>query len=231
MQFTFVFVGIFLLLLATANGVNDHTKIMISQRRRNLVISDRASSNSSHEIIFAVRQKNLDIIESELLDRCNPDHSNYQKWLTFSEIGSLTSNKFGAAKIKDWLVTNNASITWESVHSDYIKATANIEVWEYLFNTVFHEWNENVEHMSLNERREFHSKSPPLVLAEEYTIPASIHMHLSAAFNTIQSPPVLSFRSYLKWKDSSTKDNVRSDGINLQGTVIYFNFFQKVQIH
>jgi hypothetical protein len=228
MQFNFVFVGTFLWLLATSNGVNDHIKVMNSQQRRNLVISDRASSISSHEIIFAVRQKNLDIIESELLDRSDPEHSNYQKWLSFSEIGLLTSNKFGAAKIKDWLVINNASITWESVHSDYIKATAKIEVWEYLFNTVFHEWNENVEHMRLNERREFYFKSFPLVLAEEYTIPASIRMHLSAAFNTIQSPPDLSSRSYLKWKDSSTKDTVRSDGLNLKGILIYFIIFRKV---
>jgi subtilase family serine protease len=223
MRLNLFFLRTFPWLLATANAVNDHTKLMNIQRRKLMSVNRRATSMFSHEIIFAVRQKNLDIIEAELLDRCTPGHSNYQQWLSFSEIGLLTSNKLGATKVKDWLVKNNASITWESAHSDYIKATAKIEVWEYLFNTVFQEWNENIQPTSFYKTRKLDQKSPPLVLAKEYTIPAAVSMYLSAAFNTIQPPPILSFRRHLKWKDSSTKDTIHSDGIGLQGTPISFH--------
>lgn len=221
MQIYLFYCAIFAWLLKV-DGADKHTIRMNSHRHRNLVLQNRAASTSLHEIVLAVRQKNLDIIESELLDRSTPGHLNYQKWLSFSQVGILTSNTFGAAKIKDWLTKNNASITWVSAHSDYIKATAKVEVWEYLFSTVFHEWIEISDQMDSHESRERYLKSSPYVLAKEYTIPASMRVHLSAAFNTVQPPPLLSIRRHLKWKDNSIKDSFHSDNVNLQGILRLF---------
>ena len=174
------------------DGVNDvkrHTYTMNSHRQEHLILHNRAPSHLQHEIVFAVNQKNLDILESELLERSTPESPKYQQWMTFDELGDFTSNSYGATKIKNWLHQNNATVTWESLHHDYIKATAPILVWEYLFDTAFFEWEDmgraqyfSNRGYSLNRNDREHR----LLLAREYTIPFSMRAHVFAAFNTIQ---------------------------------------------
>lgn len=166
------------------NGIDKYTFSMNRHRGRHLTLQNRASHHLLHEIVFAVNQLNTENLEYELLERSTPDNSKYQQWMTFEEVGRFTSNVYGAEMIKAWLKDSNATITWESVHSDYIKATAPLHVWESLFDTIFYEWEDNgrIETLSTSSKR----RHPNLILAKEYTIPMSMREHLAAAFNTVQ---------------------------------------------
>ena len=176
------------------DSVVDHRFTMNSHRQEHLIQQGRAPQDLMHEVVFAVRQKNTENLEAELLERSTPESPKYQQWMTFDEVGNLTSNPVGAEMIKDWLVLNNATVTWESLHNDYIKATAPVQTWEYLFSTEFHQWEDTgrTQYTSsrapnlFSEKQQAEHQSTLLVLAKEYTIPKNIREHLETAFNTVQ---------------------------------------------
>lgn len=167
------------------NGLDEHTFSMNSHRRRHLTLQNRAPRHLLHEIVFAVNQRNTVNLEYELLERSTPESSKYQQWMTFEEVGDFTSNLYGADMIKDWLKDSNATVTWESIHSDYIKATAPLHVWESLFDTTFYEW-EDTGRKGIHSSSSNRGKPANLILAKEYTIPENMRLHLFAAFNTVQ---------------------------------------------
>ena len=44
---------------------------------------NRANPEETHELVFAIKQNNLDHLEQTLLQRSTPGSELYQKWLTF----------------------------------------------------------------------------------------------------------------------------------------------------
>jgi subtilase family serine protease len=204
--------------------VSKYTISMNSHRQEHLILKNHASHDLLHEIVFAVRQRNLDKLESELLERSTPGNPKFQQWLTFQEVGDFTSNPSGAAKLKDWLFINNATVIWESLHSDYIRAVATVSVWNYLFDTVFHSWENkrqfnDFSHKPLHQykaklRDKPGSKSPFLILAKDYTIPVAIRRHISTAFNTVQPPPLLSPRYHTRIKGSPIRTDMQAEDVS-----------------
>ena len=67
-------------------------------------------SNNFHEVIFAVRQNNLDLLEEMLLDRSTPSSPRYQQWLDNDDVGLITSNPIGAQAISTWLLFRGSTI-------------------------------------------------------------------------------------------------------------------------
>ena len=172
-------------------GSDDRTDVLNAHRQEHLVLQNRAPLDKLHEVVFAVRQRNTENIEDELIERSTPESPKYQQWLTFEEVGDYTSNTHGATTIKKWLSGSNATVTWESLHSDYIKATAPVHVWENLFSTTFHEWEdkgrtEDTSEQSSSSASEETLKPPSLILAKEYTIPLHMREHVETVFNTVQ---------------------------------------------
>ena len=172
-------------------GRDERTDILNAHRQEHLVLQNRAPYDKLHEVVFAVRQRNTENIESELIERSTPESSRYQKWMTFEEVGDYTSNLHGAKAIRKWLSLSNATVTWESLHSDYIKATAPVRTWEHLFSTTFHEWEDKGRTEETSGRpsstaNEAADKPPSLILAKEYTIPAHMRPHVETVFNTVQ---------------------------------------------
>ena len=175
----------------TCYGSDDRTDILNAHRQEHLVLQNRAPHDKLHEVVFAVRQRNTENIESELIERCTPESSRYQQWMTFDEVGEYTSNRHGAETIKKWLSESNATVTWESLHNDYIKATAPVHIWEHLFATTFHEWedkgrSEETSGQSSSTASVEIDKPPSLILAKEYTIPTHMRPHVETVFNTVQ---------------------------------------------
>jgi hypothetical protein len=104
--------------------------------------------------VFAVRQADQSLIDDILVDVSSPSSPNYQKWLTFEEVGDLTSNRAATETILQWLkftfsnsdnsleAKETANIVWQSAHGEYIKATASIGHWEKLLQTEFFEYKD-----------------------------------------------------------------------------------------
>lgn len=175
-----------------SNGFVEMEQMIV---RDNLIKIGKAPAKSLHEVVFAVKKNNIDILEKAVLERSSPSHQLYQKWLNFDDVTDIISNKAGSTALESWLSLHNITITWKSVRSDYFKASAPVEVWETLFNTTFYLWEDHaLEGIVTNH-----------TLSMTYSLPIFLHLHISAVFYTCQSPPVISKHYVRKGKDKNFK--------------------------
>lgn len=69
--------------------------------------------------------------------RSRPNSPNYMKWLTFKEVGNLTSNVGGAEAIINFLKKAHVKITDVTMHKNYIHARATVSTWESVLQAKF----------------------------------------------------------------------------------------------
>ena len=153
--------------------------------REDFIRLSPAAPDAIHELVFSIQQKGLSELEHMLTDRSTPGNPFYQQWLSYDQIGEITSNLESAQEIKQWLTSNGATITWISTNSHYIKAEAQISLWESLLNTKFSLWEDRSRMKNKNKI------SNKIHRATEYSLPLHIKSHVSAVFNTVQVPPSL----------------------------------------
>lgn len=181
-----------------------HQLMQTSIPRNDFVLHSEADQSSVHELVFSVAQKNLQVLDSMLLERSTPGSELYQQWLSFEEVGTITSNEEGALAVTNWLAENDVEVVWKSTHADYIKAAAPIRKWEELLHTNFFVY-EDFSSLSVGDgtATKFHR-------ANQYSLPIEIFPHLSAVFNTVQVPPAIPAKHWLGRSDRLRK-NVPND--------------------
>ena len=166
--------------------MNPHRKKYL---RRLAVMDEHVRMHTTHEVVVAVAQNNLDKLERELEERSNPYHTNYQQWLSFDEIGEMTRNVEATAKIKSWLTASNATITEESPYGEYITARASVSTWERLLQTDFHVWEEAATLTATSTSANAGTTGTrQYVRAESYSIPHHLTSWVSAVFNVVNVP-------------------------------------------
>lgn len=170
-------------------------------RREDFVLKSKADPSIPHEVIFAIKQRNLDVLEAEVLERATPGNAKYLKWMTFEEVGALVSNPESAQAAIDWLSSHGIEVSWIALRKEYMKATAPISVWEKLFDTTFYSWADEHPH-SIN-------KTISHIRAIHYSLPEEMHAHVDAVFNTVQAPPVINKKYHRLDADAPTKSVFR----------------------
>lgn len=138
-----------------------------------------------HQVLIAIKHNNMDVLEAHLLEISDPHSPSYQQWLSRKEVNELVDNREGYQAVQEWLSASNATIDWTSSSRHFIKATTTISNWETLLQTKFHAWQDRL----------LKPTSPSIHRAEHYSIPTSLHPHIHAIFNTVQSPPVMTSRA------------------------------------
>eukprot|EP01031_Cornospumella_fuschlensis_P034123 gene34123-41297_t len=92
--------------------------------------------------MFAVKQRNLDIIFSTLDDVSNPFSKNYGKHWSNAKVQEMTQNVEGYERIKSILRQHSEDISiTEAKHKHYLVAEAKVSTWEALFSTKFHTYH------------------------------------------------------------------------------------------
>ena len=148
--------------------------------RVDLVKSNRISLDYVHEVVFAIRQKNMDELTRILHDVSDPLSSNYGQHLTREEVAYLTSNPESRDAVVSYLSSNGASVISETLSGEYIRAKAPIAVWEVMFNTEFFAFH----------KTHFDQRVERVVRAEKYWVPRELDLHVESIFNTIEMPIV-----------------------------------------
>lgn len=187
--------------------IHSHTESII--HRESFLKVARADRNFQHEIVIAVKKKNLDLIEKIVAERSTPGHSLYQQWLTFDEVTSMTKDPDATAAVETWLSLEGVGVTWRSVRSDYLKVTASVSFWEKTFKTEFYTW----------EDREVVGQVSRHIRAETCQLPSFLVDHIAAVFNTCQAPPVISSHHVRKSSTSDFKTSFTIDDptVHLRG--------------
>jgi hypothetical protein len=119
-----------------------------------------------HELVFAIRVRNMDLLQREVLLRATPparpapgqgegqgdgdgegedeDGGVYQRWFSYDEVTAITAAQDSAQAVLDWLAglteetgTGAAVVTHVSPRHDFIRVTAPVGLWATHLRTAF----------------------------------------------------------------------------------------------
>lgn len=216
---------LFLVLLAGALALclaSDFHRMETHIARETFMKHSRSDRSAVHEVIVAVRKNHMDELMSIAIERATPGHALYQHWLSGEEVDEMVVNLPGYAAATDWLASDpKINITWVSRRFDYIKAQAPIHVWETMLNTQFHEFVDT----SYAKHKTFHR-------AHEYSIPNGLLEHITAIFNTVQTPPQYharfsskdgAFTSHLRLRSAGASTAADANAVTIAFLNSYYN--------
>merc|ERR1711957_874927 len=112
-------------------------KAMLSTNSDWIRLSD-ATGLEEHEVTFAIKQLNIDLLHDTLMDVSDPDSPNRGKYLNHAEVNAITQNPEAVTAVESFLVANGVQFKQVDAHSNFIKATATVAKWEEMFNTDVH---------------------------------------------------------------------------------------------
>lgn len=128
-----------------------------------------------HELIFAIRVRNMDLLQREVLLRATPppppspgqseesgDDALYQRWFSYDEVTAFTAVQESAQAVLAWLGglaeeagTGAMIVTHVSPRHDFIRVTAPVGLWAMHLRTVFtaYEHTKALSSSSVQEKR------------------------------------------------------------------------------
>ena len=148
-------------------------------RRSDIQKINRMTSDYVHEVTFVIRQRNMLELTTILNDVSDPASVNYGHHMTKEEVAALTSNYEARDAVISHLTASSASFVKETLHGEYVTASAPISVWESMFNTQFFMFHQSEDSRTIRK----------VVRAESYSIPIGLRHHVDGVLNTIQIPP------------------------------------------
>ncbi|KAF2077572.1 hypothetical protein CYY_001113 [Polysphondylium violaceum] len=122
----------------------------------NWVKVKEANKNTIINFRLGLRQKNLDILESTLLDVSNPKSINYGKWWSSDEIMDLIEPSVDDIKIVISYLLENGCFNIEN-HRDMVKASANVDDIEKMFNVKMATFSHKVKNQFIVRSSESYS--------------------------------------------------------------------------
>jgi len=170
--------------------------------------SHNNKSSIPHEVIFVLKQKNLETLDDILHDiTSNHIHPNYGKHWDWSELHAYTRNEEAEIALKAYLKTlTGLQITKESIFGDFITVKGALSLWEEVFATKFH--HIEIEHPQSQKRRS-------LYRAKAYSLPIELQDHITTVFNVIQFPtPVFSHIQYHEKSQVPEETKTEATGSN-----------------
>ncbi len=179
-----------------------------------------AAKESEHEIIFGIEQRNLEELEDLLYDVSDPDSENYGKHWTKDQVAEFTKDPKNYETVVNFLQSFSPAIKIKEVtlHQEYIKAIAPIEIWERMFSCSFHiyklvhplstfHFSDTLDSLT-SKRNEKKAKTDYTVIrTDSYSLPIEIERHVFAAFNTVQFPHPRSPKRLARMKDKSVQSD------------------------
>jgi subtilase family serine protease len=147
-------------------------------------IIGKADSAVHHELIFAIKQLNVDTLNNLLLSVSNISSPYYGHYLSRDEVASYTSNPSAVQSVTNYLLSRGIANFRTTKYGEFIIATAPLYIWEVLFETVFYKVGDKID-----KKRWRGSGQQSALRGLQYTIPRELDPHLHAVFNIIETPP------------------------------------------
>lgn len=146
-------------------------------------VSDKDLHNF-HDIVIAVKQKNIELLEEHLSNRANPTHHDYRKWFNKDQVYDILDIQSSYNSVIKYLNNyDDISVVDSTIHGEYIIATGPLYLWESIFNCVFYNWLDT----DVNEK---------YVRAKEYYLPVEINDDITGVFNIADAPPIITSTGY-----------------------------------
>ncbi|EGC39256.1 hypothetical protein DICPUDRAFT_27222 [Dictyostelium purpureum] len=177
-------------------------------RDSNWVRSDRASKNHLVNFHVALNQRNLDILESTLLDVSNPLSPNYGKyWDMESVLGLVAPEQKVVDTVEEYLYENGCESV--EIHSDYLKVSAPVSAIEKMFSVEMF----NYKHAVKANQKLIRSK-------QTYTIPHQIKEHVHIVTGLSELPHLSNGPQKHKLNHKSVQSTPNADpGLVIPATI------------
>jgi tripeptidyl-peptidase-1 len=146
--------------------------------RKDLAKQSRISPEVNHEVIFSIKQRNIEELSRMLHDVSDPQSINYGKHKTRLEVAELTANLESRDVVVSYLTSIGATVVSETLSGEYVTANAPIRLWEEMFHTEFFTYHQTQAKGHIQK----------FVRAESYYLPISLDLHIESVFNTVQMP-------------------------------------------
>ena len=183
--------GLLLHLLWTAASALTLVERMVP--RKSFLKLRKSNGDLSHEVVIAIRQRNIDVLERMVLERSTPGGDLYQRWMTFDEVDDLIKNDEAHDATVDWLRSNGISVTWSSRRKEYIRASSSISNWERMLSTRFFEWADTSSAEGSSRTASAtggssssSSSSSTVHRSEHYSLPDDLVPHITAVLNVCE---------------------------------------------
>ena len=135
-----------------------------------------------HEVVFALRQRNLDELDALVLRVSTPASPQYGHYKSRAEVAAMTAPApESIATVMAYLRRSGASNVRSTRFGEYVVASAPVIVWEAVFEAVFYE---------VTPKWGYRDGGPPAVTyrAHRIVMPEPLRNHVIASFNTVQMP-------------------------------------------
>jgi tripeptidyl-peptidase-1 len=144
--------------------------------RKDLQVGRRTPRHLLHRVVFARKQRNIDVLKAQLMDVSDPKSRSYGMHLSRKVVAEISQDEVSTSAIEQFLLKSKARIVKTTRYSDYIIAEAPVGTWEDVFQTSFFD----ISHKN--------KESQNFIRCLNYTIPAELLPHVSTVFNTVQLP-------------------------------------------
>ena len=168
-----------------------HMETSKYESRDDFIKLGSADDEQMHEVVFAVKQRNVDKLHDMLMEVSTPKSAKFGQFLSRAEVGNLTANTDATEFLTSYLKDSGAQIVKTTPYGEYISAVAPVGAWEKMFATTFYYFQ--------------HAQNAfvPITRAVHYSIPAVLADHVSAVFNTVQMPPRVSPKKLMRLKSDA----------------------------
>ncbi len=140
----------------------------------------RAKTDVTHQIVVAVKQRNMDKLEKVLHDVSDPNSVNYGKHWTSKQVAELTANPAATAFVKRYFEKRGAKVISQTAHGEYVTIEAPLNILEEVFESTFYEFEQDVKGDGKQVKR--------FVRAEEAFLPQGFAQYVQHVFNLIDFP-------------------------------------------
>ncbi|RYH30768.1 hypothetical protein EON65_04265 [archaeon] len=140
-----------------------------------------AHADARHTVLFAIKQRNLELIFSTLDDVSNPFSANYGKHWSNAKVQEMTQNAEGYEQVKSFLQQYSEDMAFirESRHKHYLAVEAKISTWESVFSTKFHTY-----HVHGTREKEVQTA----FCGESLSLPLELQEHVDSVHRVIDLP-------------------------------------------
>jgi tripeptidyl-peptidase I len=165
---------------------------------------DRVHTDVVHEIIFVIRQRNMETLTEMLYDISNPESPNYGQHLTREQLTDMTINIEACEAVQHHLAESGLLVKDMSPGGEFIIAEAPIQILEKFFKTEFYHFE--VSSTSGPDRR--------FVRADKYSVPSALDLHVESVLNIVEVPDDAYIRpiSGPKTRSSSDSSSFKTSG-------------------
>jgi tripeptidyl-peptidase I len=146
--------------------------------RTDLLRSDRVHGASVHEVVFVIRQRNMEELNDILHDVSDPESPNYGQHLTREKVISMTINPESRDDVLSYLSSVGSNVKSVTRGGDFIIAEAPVAVWEKVFKAEFFTLQQTLPNGQTHE----------VVRADGYSIPSELHTHVESVLNILEIP-------------------------------------------